>query len=517
MMLQDIPLHQMCEQSLTRDSAQPAIEYDGKWTCWGQLRTVANLLYALMHRSGVPAAAPVVFVPRNRPSAAAALLGMLARGRTVRMVYAFQSPLALARELQGLDPAVVVAHADDFSAEVRAALRAGGAVGIALSDMGVELVRGLEWFRREQTSSTVSEPQIEILTSGTTGAPKRFALPHDKVARHIVSANKNYQSLDADLSQRPPAFLYYPLANISGIYTVLPTLLLGHRMLLVDRFSVDAWRDHIRRYRPERASLPPAGLQMVLDAGVPPEELAGVRSIATGAAPLEPSIQRTFEARYKVPVLQSYGATEFGGPVTSMTPELHAQWGERKFGSVGRPIAGARLRVVDADAGRELPPGQEGMLEVAVPRVGPDWIRTSDLAVIDEDGFLYHRGRADGAIVRGGFKLVPETIERALLQHPSVSAAVILGLPDARLGQVPAAVVEMRSGASRPTAAELEQHLRDRVYATHVPVAWRFVDDLPRTPSLKADRAAARRLFENRQEGDKALATGTDRAFKTTT
>jgi long-chain acyl-CoA synthetase len=500
--LQDTPLLQhMCEQALARDSAQPAIEYAKKWVCWGELRGVADRLEALMQQSGIARAASVVLVPRNRPSAVAAFLVMLARSRTVRMAYAFQSPAAMARELDGIAPSVVLADAEDFSPEVCAALRAHGAVGIALTELGAALVQGLERSRRDPLSPVPSQPKIEILTSGTTGPPKRFELAFDMVARHIVGANKNYQAADVDYSQRPPAFLYYPLANISGIYSVLPTLLIGQRMLLVERFSVEAWRDHIRRYRPERASLPPAGVQMVLDADVPADELAGVRSIASGAAPLEPSVHRTFEARYKIPILQSYGATEFGGPVTSMTPELHAQWGDRKFGTVGRPIAGARLRVVDAETGEPLPAGQEGMLEVVVPRMGPDWIHTSDIALIDEDGFLFHRGRADGAIMRGGFKLLPETIERALLLHPSVYAALVVGLPDTRLGQVPAAVVQIRRGASRPTTADLERHLRDQVYATHIPVAWRFVDDLPRTPSLKADRTAARDLFDHR-EGD---------------
>jgi acyl-coenzyme A synthetase/AMP-(fatty) acid ligase len=499
--LQDIPLHHMCEQSLARESAQPAIDYAGKWTCWGELRAVADRLKALMQQSGISEAAPVVFLPRNRPSSVAAFLGMLAQVRTVRMAYAFQSPTAMARELDGLAPAVVVADGEDFSPEVCAALRAQGAVGIALTGIDVALVQGLERSRRVSPSPMPLQPKIEILTSGTTGAPKRFGLSYDMVARHIVGANKNYQAPDVDYSQRPPAFLYYPLANISGIYSILPTLLIGHRMLLVERFSVEAWRDHIRRYRPERASLPPAGVQMVLDADVPADELAGVRSIATGAAPLDPSVHRTFETRYKIPILQSYGATEFGGPVTSMTPELHAQWGDRKFGSAGRPIAGARLRVVDAETGKALPPGQQGILEVLVPRIGPDWIRTSDIASVDEDGFLFHRGRADGAIMRGGFKLLPETIERALLLHPSVAAALVVGLRDMRLGQVPAALVQIRRGASRPTTPDLERHLRDQVYATHIPVAWRFVDDLPRTPSLKIDRVAARGMFEH-GEGD---------------
>jgi acyl-coenzyme A synthetase/AMP-(fatty) acid ligase len=130
------------------------------------------------------------------------------------------------------------------------------------------------------------------------------------------------------------------------------------------------------------------------------------------------------------------------------------------------------------------------------PRIGPEWIRTSDLALIDADGFLFHRGRADGAIMRGGFKLLPETIERALLLHPSVSSAAVVGLPDARLGQVPVAAVQIRPGVSRPTISELELHLRDHVYATHIPVAWRLVEDLPRTASLKVDGLAVRGLFE---------------------
>jgi acyl-coenzyme A synthetase/AMP-(fatty) acid ligase len=179
-----------------------------------------------------------------------------------------------------------------------------------------------------------------------------------------------------------------------------------------------------------------------------------------------------------------------------MTPELHARWGKTKLGSAGRPIAGARLRVVDPETGEVLPPGQEGILEVIAPRIGPEWIRTSDLAVVDADEFLFHRGRADGAIVRGGFKVLPETIERALLLHPAVCASAVVGLSDSRLGQVPAAVVQFKRDATQPTIDELERHLRGHVYATHIPVAWRVVEELPRTASFKVDRRAARDLFE---------------------
>ncbi len=98
--------------------------------------------------------------------------------------------------------------------------------------------------------------------------------------------------------------------------------------------------------------------------------------------------------------------------------------------------------------------------------------------------------------MRGGFKILPETIERALLLHDAISAVAVLGLPDQRLGQVPAAAIQLKPGVDRPEVADLEAHLRRHVYATHIPVAWRIVEELPRTPSLKIDRPAVRRLFE---------------------
>jgi acyl-coenzyme A synthetase/AMP-(fatty) acid ligase len=128
--------------------------------------------------------------------------------------------------------------------------------------------------------------------------------------------------------------------------------------------------------------------------------------------------------------------------------------------------------------------------------MGPDWIRTTDVALIDEDGFVFHRARADGAIMRGGFKILPETIERALLLHPTISTAAVVGVADRRLGQTPAAAIQLKPGADQPAISELEAHLRDHVLATHIPAHWRFVADLPKNPSMKIDRLGVRALFE---------------------
>jgi long-chain acyl-CoA synthetase len=500
-------LETLSAAALQRPAAQPVIEFQGEWRTWGEIRRVAERLAALIDASGAPSHASIAFVARNRPSAIAALLGLIAQGRTICMLYAYQAGAALARDVERLRPTLLIAAQEDFSDELVAVLRAQGIAAIALSEMDASALPGLERSRAAAASPT-APPRIELLTSGTTGPPKRFAIGFDLIARHFVGSSLMQSSAAssggagaasagvAGAAEPPPFLLFMPLGNISGVYTTIPVLLKGQRAVLLERFTVRDWHRHVLRYRPQISGLPPAGVQMVLDADIPPADLACIRSIGTGAAPLDPTTHRAFEERYAIPILLSYGATEFAGPVTAMTADLHAQWGKQKFGSVGRPIAGAELRVIDPDSGQVLSPGQEGILEVMVPRMGPAWIRTSDIAVIDADGFMYHRGRADGAIMRGGFKILPESIERVLLLHEAISAVAVLGLPDRRLGQVPAAAIQLKPGVERPEVADLEAHLRRHVYATHVPAAWRIVEELPRTPSLKIDRPAVRRLFE---------------------
>lgn len=489
-------LEKLTSRALSRDANLPAIEFRGRWFNWGELGAVARCVGECLDASGANARAPVVLVPRNRPCAVAALLGLIARSRNVRMVYAFQSPAGIARDLAEIRPAIVLAQAEDFTDEVLAVLREHGTAAVALSDMDARALSGFE--RSSVTEkAVVGEPRIEILTSGTTGPPKPFPIPYTMIARHLLGVNTISTQPVEDFANLPPVLLFLPLANIAGLYSVIPSLLNGQRGVLVERFTVEAWHDYVLRYHPAFTGMVPAGVQMVLDARLPAEDLKCIKGLGVGAAPLDANVQRAFETRYGIPILQSYGATEFGGPVTAMTLELHAQWGERKFGSVGRPMAGVRLRVIHPDSGAELAPGQDGLLEVMTPRMGDHWIRTSDLAILDEDGFLFHRGRADGAIVRGGFKLLPEAIETALLLHPAVSAAAVTGLPHQRLGQVPGAAIQLGPGFAEPSVAELEAHLREHLPATHLPARWHFVQALPRTPSMKIDRPALRRLFES--------------------
>lgn len=114
---------------------------------------------------------------------------------------------------------------------------------------------------------------------------------------------------------------------------------------------------------------------------------------------------------------------------------------------------------------------------------------------MDEDGFVYHRWRGDGAIVRGGFKVLREKIVAALLAHCDVLDAAVVGLPDKRLGEVPVAAVELRAGATGIDEAALREHARGTLVSHHIPVRIMVLDSLPRTSSLKTDLGPVRRLF----------------------
>jgi long-chain acyl-CoA synthetase len=470
-----------------------AIQYQGRWYSWGEIRSVADEVARLLASCGIGKGAPVAFAPRNRPVAVAAELGMLASRLTIRMVYTFQSAVGIARDVRGASAVAVVAMAADFSAELLEAVQLEGLPAISLNDdMTVALVHRV---KPSRISSHCLAPtaEISVHSSGTTGVPKRISFEYATIARYIVA--QNMLSLGSSTGL-PPVPVFFPLGNISGIYSVIPPLLHRMRIVLFDRFTLEGWLDYVRRFQPKMAGIPPAAIRMLLDRNVSREELGSIRMLMAGAAPLDPTVQRAFEDRYGIPILMSYGATEFGGPVAAMTAADRERVGMDKLGSVGRAYAGSQLRVVDEKTGVALAAGQDGLLEVLTPRMGAAWIRTTDIGMIDTDGFLFLRGRADGAIIRGGFKLLPETIERALCLHPAVGGAIVVGISDRRLGQIPAAVVQVKAGCEQPRIEVLERHLRQHVYATHIPADWRFVAMLPLNPSAKPDLRQARRLFE---------------------
>ena len=344
---------------------------------------------------------------------------------------------------------------------------------------------------------------VRMLTSGTTGPPKRVDLSYRMLERVLVGAKHYESNRDEGVRlRRGVAIVNSPLVHLGGLFRVLQCVSDGRSFCLLERFSVEGWSDAVRRHRPATASLVPAALRMVLEADLDPADLSSVRSVVSGTAPLDPDDADAFTAAYGIPVLVTYAATEFGGGVAGWNLEDHKHWWSAKRGSVGRAHAGCEFRVVDQESGEAVATGAEGLLEVKAGQLGDDaWVRTTDLARLDADGFLFILGRADQAIIRGGFKVRPDDIKAALERHRAVRGAAVVGRDDRRLGAVPVAVVELRPDAGPVTSEDLVSELSNVLARYELPAEILMVDVLPRTESGKVDLAAVRALVDEGSGG----------------
>ena len=461
---------------------------------WRDLVAIGAALEDVLVARGVPRDAPVGIIARNRPVLAGAILGLVTHRRPVTMIYSAQSADAMALDIARLNLAAIVADPQDWAAPQIAAAKAAGTLGLATSDdlaQAIVAVPGIGAMGPGPHRAPPEQPGIELLTSGTTGAPKRVLIGFPILARVAESFTLG----EPPPGGRPPQVVSAPFGNVSGLCQLIGCAAGTTPMIILEKFTVADLVDAVKRHKPPILGLSPPAVKMIIDAGVPRGDMAGVGAIFGGGGALLPEIQEQFEEIYDIPILWGYGATEFGGTLVRWTPDMRARFGTSKRGSIGCAMPDTDLRVTDPETRAVLPPNTPGLLEARVPMMSDDWIRTTDLVTIDEDGFVFHLGRNDGAISRGGFKLMPETIANCLRSHPGVADAVVVGLPDARLGDVPAAAIELQPGVAPPPAAALEAHIRARLPATHVPTRFLLVEALPRTPSMKVSLVEVKKLF----------------------
>lgn len=476
-------LSRRIRQVLAIDPAARALEFERRWWTWGDLTATADPVGAQ-----VTPGERVAVLLRNRPAHVGLVLGLLAKGACLVTANPERGIDRVHENLAATGVATIAGERGDLEAlaprdrrwlvsdRLGAVAVAGGAIG------GDELRPGVA---------------VEMLTSGTTGPPKRVPLTYETLLQVLVGAKHYERNPDEEVRlRRGVTIVNSPLVHLGGLFRILQCVFDGRAMCLLEKFRVDEWADAVRRHQPRTVSLVPAALRMVLDADLDRDDFASVRSVISGTAPLAPEDADAFLATYGVPVLVSYAATEFGGGVAGWNLADHEQHWATKKGSVGRAHPGCELRVVDAATGTPLDADVEGLLEVRARQMGDGagWTRTTDLARIDADGFVWILGRADQAIIRGGFKVRPEDVRVALERDPRVRGAAVVGRADARLGEVPVAAVELRDAGS----ASVDDLLTDaaRVLARYeLPAEVRIVDALPRTPSGKVDLAAVRDLF----------------------
>ena len=476
---------------LAIDPAAPAVEFSGRWYTWGDLATAVDAVEQSLARVGGGPGSSVGLLLTNRPTALGLLLGVLCADACAVTLNPHLGAERVRGDLESLDLAFLAGDVTDFEHVGAPANQAA----LALADLGApsEFVvpEGMT------AAAPLDGVAVRMLTSGTTGPPKRVDLGYTMLERVMVGAKHYEANARDDVTLRSGVVIVNaPLVHVSGVFRVVQAVLDGRRICLLPRFTVAGWADAVRRHHPKTVSLVPTAMRMVLESEVEDTLLDGVKSVISGTAPLDPVVAEAFTARFGVPVLTSYGATEFGGGVAGWNLKDHERYRAEKYGSVGRVHPGCELRVVDEETLAPLSAGSIGLLEVKAAQLAEQgWIRTTDLAKVDDDGFLWILGRADQTILRGGFKVQPETIRSALEAHDAVRGASVFGIDDERLGQVPVAMVELREPGAL-TADDLRAHLEPRLARYELPVEIVIVDTLPRTLSGKVDLAAARVQFD---------------------
>lgn len=466
-------------------SLQPdahAIQSDGTWSTWAQLSGLAALVGELTELHG-GLAPQVGILLRNRPAHVAALLGVLLVGGTVVVLNPSRGDGRTRGDITSLRLPVVIGASDDVATLVEPAAHT---TTVEIDDLSAQprVMAG-----RQAGAEPRHGVAVRMLTSGTTGPPKRVDLTYDMLARSVIGSTPEPSAVRAGV-----AIVNAPLVHIGGVFRVLQCIGEGRSFVLLPKFELTLWADAVREHRPRTVSLVPAALRMVLHSDLTRDDLSSILAVTSGTAPLSADDADAFTAKFGIPVLTSYAATEFGGGVASWTLPDYERHGHTKRGSVGRASGGAQLRVVDDD-GAPQPANTAGLLEVKPGQLpGSDWLRTTDLARIDDDGFLWILGRADQAIIRGGFKVLPDDVRAALESHPDVLGAAVVGVVDARLGETPAAMVELRDGGAADEAT-LVDFLQGRLARYEIPTAVKVVATIPRTPSGKADLGAVRDHF----------------------
>jgi len=458
---------------------------------WRDLAARTARLAEALEAVGIARGAGLALPGRNTIAAAAACIGTIAGKRCTMLVNPFQPTAAMVAAARADRPAALLLEEQDLD---DAALATTDAV-LVLCENGE-----MRWHR---TPGDTAVPEVAgalmLSTSGTTGEPKKVTITD----RTLAQALSDIEMFNLGFGDRPdaegnwaPLLQYSPLAHIGGAVTLLRGMVQERAVVMFAKFDARQWADAVAEHRPVTTGLPPAMMRMLLEAAIPPAKLSSLVSVWSGSAPVKPETVDAFSERYGLPVLGNYGATEFCGAVATWSLDDYHRFHSERRAATGRiRPAVAKARVRDPATRDILADGHVGVLELQVHRVGPDWLKTTDLAHLDSDGFLYLHGRADDAIIRGGFKITPDAVAGALRKHPAVRDAAVVGIPDQRLGQVPVAAVELGT-ALRTDEAELIGFVRSALPAYFVPAAIRIVDALPRTPAMKIDRRAVRALFD---------------------
>ena len=328
---------------------------------------------------------------------------------------------------------------------------------------------------------------VLIFTAGTSGSPRAAMLTHGNL---LANLEQMQQHPGRALRPDDVSLGVLPMFHIFGLNVLLGlSLYAGASVVLVERFDPASALDTIRDHRITLiAGAPPMFQAWAGMNGADPAAMESVRLVVSGAAPLYPDVADAFERRYGKPIFQGYGLTEAAPTVTSSVIG-----GVSKPSSIGLPLPGIEVRLVDTD-GEDALTGDPGEVWVRGPNVfagywedaaatekaiTPDgWLRTGDVAVVDDDGYLYLVDRAKDLIIVSGFNVFPAEVEEALLEHPGIRSVAVVGVSHPHTGETVKAFVVQAPGHHLEEDQVIE-FCAGRLARYKCPTKVTFLDELP--------------------------------------
>jgi acetyl-CoA synthetase len=523
---------EVCGRRWAAESSRVAIQHEDErgrrsTHTYAALMSDANRLANALRALGVERGDRVAIVLAQRPETAIAHLAVNQLGAVAMPLSVLFGPDALEYRLQ--DSEAVAAVCDDSTAETLVGLRLQCPALRHLITVGVQADGAHEWSRllarasaRFTPVATLAEdPAVLIYTSGTTGPPKGALIPHAALIGNLPGfvASQNWFPRPGDVFWSPADWAW-----TGGLMdALLPTLYFGFPIVSYrGRFSPDKALELMQRHGVTNSFLFPTALKMMMrsEAWRAPQGLR-LRAIMSAGEAVGSAVFDWTRATLGVTVNEMFGQTE----VNYIVGNSHQRWAARP-GAMGRPYPGHRVALVDED-GHEVPTGQVG--EVAIHRrdihgvrdpiffLGywrneeatrrkftgdPErsWFRTGDLAVGDEDGYLWYQGRADDVFKAAGYRIGPSEIENCLVKHPAVVNAAVVPKPDAERGAVVKAFVVLADGRlpSDSLVAELQAHVRGKLAPYEYPKEIEFLESLPMTTTGKVQRRVLRELEAER-------------------
>jgi long-chain acyl-CoA synthetase len=478
----------LAERAFERNGDYESLWFEGRWHRSGELRERAQRVAAGLVELGVAPGDRVVVFAANCPEVPIVYNAVWRAGGVVTPAIFLLPPAELRHILVDSEARVVVAS-PEFAG-----------VAAAAADVPVVSTEGLPEAERMPIVERRDDDLAALMyTGGTTGRAKGVMLSHAnlwEVGKAAQDAG-HVPGIVRGLSPLPLSHSYGLLVTVVGLHSPEPNV-----TALMRWFDPEGFLALVQEHSVQISAVVPSMLQLLLAQPLEDYDLSSLRYLACGAAPLPQEVVAELQRRLPwVELREGYGLTETSALVSTNPP------GRIRLGSVGLPVPGVELRIVDEEE-RALPAGEVGEIccrsrflmqgywrapELTADAMRGGWFHTGDLGYVDGDGYLYVVDRKKDLIIRGGFNVFPRDVEDALLEHPAVALAGVVGRPDERHGEEVVAFVSLRNG-SEVTGAELVAFAKERIGGYKYPREVRIVPDVPLTPVGKVDRKALREL-----------------------